>query len=68
MFLFLSTLAGTLALPLSLYAAAAAAAAAASGEETFRAAVYEHLLTEPSTCQQRVCTRSDHNYPCMETN
>ena len=51
MFLFLTTLAGTLALSSS-------SALAIAGEETFRAAVYEHLITEPSICQQRVCTRS----------
>ena len=57
MFLFLSTLAtGTLALALS----SNLSAAVVGEEERFRAAVYEHLIIEPSACQHRVCTRSDH--------
>ena len=51
MFLFLTTLASTLAFLLP-------SNASATEEQTFRAAVYEHLITEPSECKERVCTRS----------
>jgi len=36
-------------------------------KETFRAAVYEHLIIEPQMCQERVCTRQEA-INAMETN
>jgi len=52
MFLFLATLASTLAFLLP-------SNASATEDQTFRAAVYEHLITEPSACKERVCTREE---------